>query len=104
MIVQVRMLKALFRLQGGIVQIDWFGRFDRVPAYFHPLSLSTSSFHYWNKKLKHTEDEQIAYQIVMNDHLYLSGEMVIVHLPNGLRAELPTSLSSAQIQTWLKAL
>ncbi|WP_122054112.1 hypothetical protein [Vibrio sp. Evd11] len=75
-----------------------------IPHFCKEHDINYATFHYWLKKLKQTDDEQVAHQVVMNDLPSFSGEMVVVHLPNGLRAELPTSLSLVQIQTWLKAL
>ncbi|MEC6822493.1 hypothetical protein VXS02_03480 [Photobacterium piscicola] len=48
--------------------------------------------------------EQIAHQIVINEPSILTAEIAIIHLPHGIRAELPASLTFIQIQTWLKAL
>ncbi|MEC6833982.1 hypothetical protein VXS06_19705 [Photobacterium toruni] len=56
------------------------------------------------KKIEQTDNEQIAHQIVINEPSILNGEIAIIHLPNGIRAELPASLTLIQIQTWLKAL
>ncbi len=75
-----------------------------IPHFCKERDINYATFHYWLKKLRQTDNEQIAHQVVMNDHPPLCAEMVVVHLPNGLRAELPTSLSLIQIQIWLKAL
>ncbi|EGU33621.1 IS66 family insertion sequence element accessory protein TnpA [Vibrio scophthalmi] len=75
-----------------------------VPNFCKEHDISYPTFHYWLKKLKQTDDEQVAHQVVMSDLPSLGSEAVILHLPNGLRAELPTSLSLTQIQIWLKAL
>ena len=75
-----------------------------VPQFCKEHDINYATFHYWLKKLKQTDDEQVVHQVVMNDRPPLGLEAVVVHLPNGLRAELPTSLPLAQIQTWLKAL
>ncbi|WP_413114111.1 IS66 family insertion sequence element accessory protein TnpA [Thaumasiovibrio sp. DFM-14] len=75
-----------------------------IPSFCKEHVINYATFHYWLKKLKQTDDEQIAHQVVMSDRPSLSVDTVVVHLPNGLRAELPTSLSQTQIQTWLKAL
>ena len=75
-----------------------------VPNFCKENDISYANFHYWLKKLQQTDVEQIAHQVVMSDRPSFCSETVVVHLPNGLRAELPTSLSLLQIQTWLKAL
>ncbi|MGD6737022.1 IS66 family insertion sequence element accessory protein TnpA (plasmid) [Photobacterium leiognathi subsp. mandapamensis] len=74
-----------------------------VPQFCKQHDINYATFHYWLKKLKQTDEEQIIHQVIMNDSLPLDS-VVVVHLPNGLKVELPTSLSLAQIQTWLKAL
>ncbi|WP_305816435.1 IS66 family insertion sequence element accessory protein TnpA [Photobacterium leiognathi] len=74
-----------------------------VPRFCKQHDINYATFHYWLKKLKQTDEEQIVHQVIMNDSLPLDS-VVVVHLPNGLKVELPTSLSLAQIQTWLKAL
>ncbi|WP_305369638.1 IS66 family insertion sequence element accessory protein TnpA [Photobacterium leiognathi] len=74
-----------------------------VPQFCKQHDINYATFHYWLKKLKQTDEKQIIHQVIMNDSLPLDS-MVVVHLPNGLKVELPTSLSLAQIQTWLKAL
>jgi hypothetical protein len=75
-----------------------------IPHFCKEHDINYATFHYWLKKLKQTDDEQVAQQVIMNDYPSLGGEMVVVHLPNGLRAELPTSLSLVQIKTWVEAL
>ncbi|GAD32621.1 IS66 family insertion sequence element accessory protein TnpA [Photobacterium leiognathi] len=74
-----------------------------VPQFCKQHDINYATFHYWLKKLKQTDEEQIVHQVIMNDSSPLDS-VVVVHLPNGLKVELPTSLSLAQIQTWLKAL
>ncbi|WP_305408549.1 IS66 family insertion sequence element accessory protein TnpA [Photobacterium leiognathi] len=74
-----------------------------VPQFCKLHDINYATFHYWLKKLKQTDEEQIIHQVIMNDSLPLDS-VVVVHLPNGLKVELPTSLSLTQIQTWLKAL
>ncbi|MEF1204563.1 IS66 family insertion sequence element accessory protein TnpA [Photobacterium damselae] len=74
-----------------------------VTQFCKQHDINYATFHYWLKKLKQTDEEQIIHQVIMNDSLPLDS-VVVVHLPNGLKVELPTSLSLAQIQTWLKAL
>ncbi|MEC6822496.1 hypothetical protein VXS02_03510 [Photobacterium piscicola] len=54
------------------------------------------------KKIEQTDNEQIAHQIVINEPSILTAEIAIIHLPHGIRAELPVSLTLIQI--WLKAL
>ncbi|WP_235604333.1 hypothetical protein [Photobacterium kishitanii] len=54
------------------------------------------------KEIEQTDNEQIAHQVVINEQPRLHGEIVIIHLPNGIRAELPASLTLIQIQTWLR--
>lgn len=75
-----------------------------IPLFCKEHDINYATFHYWLKKLKQTDCEQVAHQVVMSDRSSLSTETVVVHLPNGLRAELPSSFSLPQIQTWLKAL
>ncbi|PST95647.1 IS66 family insertion sequence hypothetical protein [Photobacterium iliopiscarium] len=61
--------------------------------------INYANFHYWVKKIK-----QIAHQVIINKPSILTGKIVIIHLPNEIRTELPASLTLIQIQTWLKAL
>nr|WP_318474755.1 hypothetical protein [Photobacterium leiognathi] len=56
------------------------------------------------KKIEQTDNEQIAHQVVISKPPILNGEIVVIHLPNGIRAELPASLTLIQVQTWLKGL
>ena len=56
------------------------------------------------KKIKQTDNKQISHQVVINKSSILNGEIVIIHLPNGIRAELPAALTLIQIQAWLKTL
>ncbi|GAD28985.1 putative transposase [Photobacterium leiognathi lrivu.4.1] len=74
-----------------------------IPQFCKQHDVNYATFHYWLKKLKQTDEEQIVHKVIMNDSLPLDS-VVVVHLPNGLKVELPISLSLAQIQTWLKAL
>lgn len=74
-----------------------------VPQFCKQHDVNYATFHYWLKKLKQTDEEQIVHKVIMNDSLLLDS-VVVVYLPNGLKVELPASLSLAQIQTWLKAL
>ncbi|WP_305368994.1 IS66 family insertion sequence element accessory protein TnpA [Photobacterium leiognathi] len=74
-----------------------------IPQFCKQHDVNYATFHYWLKKLKQTDEEQIVHKVIMNDSLPLDS-VVVVHLPNELKVELPTSLSLAQIQTWLKAL
>ena len=75
-----------------------------IPHFCKEHDINYATFHYWLKKLKQTDDEQVAHQMVINNQPSFCGEMVVLHLPNGVRAELPKSLSFPQIQTWIKAL
>ena len=70
-----------------------------IPQFCKQNDINYANFHYWMKKI-----EQIAHQVIINESSILNDEIVIIHLPNGIRAELPASLSLIQIQTWLKAL
>ncbi|WP_412547356.1 IS66 family insertion sequence element accessory protein TnpA [Photobacterium piscicola] len=70
-----------------------------IPQFCKQNDINYVNFHYWMKKI-----EQIAHQIVINEPSILTAEIAIIHLPHGIRAELPASLTFIQIQTWLKAL
>ena len=75
-----------------------------IPQFCKQNDINYANFHYWMKKIEQTDNEQIAHQVVINESSILNGEIVIIHLPNGIRVELPASLTLIQIQTWLKAL
>ncbi len=46
-----------------------------IPDFCKKHDINYATFHYWLKKLKNTDNEQVAHQ------------MVVVHLPNGVRAQ-----------------
>ncbi|WP_318466372.1 IS66 family insertion sequence element accessory protein TnpA [Photobacterium leiognathi] len=75
-----------------------------IPQFCKQNDINYANFHYWMKTIEHTENEQIVYQVVISEPSILNGEIVVIHLPNGIRAELLASLILIQIQTWLKAL
>nr|WP_256384099.1 IS66 family insertion sequence element accessory protein TnpB [Photobacterium toruni] len=45
------------------------------------------------KKIEQTDNEHIAHQVIINEASILNGEVVIIHLLNGIRAELLASLT-----------
>ncbi|MCG3865134.1 MULTISPECIES: IS66 family insertion sequence element accessory protein TnpB [unclassified Photobacterium] len=75
-----------------------------IPQFCKQNDINYANFHYWMKKIEQTDNEQIAHQVVISEPPILNGEIVVIHLPNGIRAELPASLTLIQIQTWLKGL
>ncbi|WP_340614628.1 IS66 family insertion sequence element accessory protein TnpA [Xenorhabdus thailandensis] len=62
-----------------------------------------ATFYYWVKKLRQQRAPQRLHPVVVEEHAN-AGHTVILCLPNGLRAELPAGLSSAQIRHWIEAL
>lgn len=74
-----------------------------IPAFCKANDLSYPNFHYWLKKLtEQTDEPQHVHSIVMNDDI--GTDTVALHLPNGIKAELPANLTQVQIKTWLQVL
>ncbi|KJF83769.1 IS66 family insertion sequence element accessory protein TnpA, partial [Photobacterium phosphoreum] len=69
------------------------------PQFCKQNDINYANFHYWMKKIEQTNNEQIVHQVIINESSILNGEIVIIHLLNGIRAELPASLTLIQIQT-----
>jgi hypothetical protein len=66
-------------------------------------NISYQTFHYWSKKLSQTEPETRVQPIILSEPT-ASPSYVIISLSNGIRAELPTTLSPQQIKSWVEAL
>ena len=66
-------------------------------------NLNYQTFHYWSKKLTQLEPETKVQPIVVSE-LTASTSCVVLTLNNGIRAELPTTLSPSQIKSWVEAL
>ena len=66
-------------------------------------NISYQTFHYWSKKLTQSEPETRVQPIVVTEPT-VSTSCVVLILNNGIRAELPATLSSQQIKTWFEAL
>ena len=66
-------------------------------------NLSYQTFYYWSKKLTQHEPETKVQPIIVSEPL-ASTNCVVLTLSNGIRAELPISLSPSQIKSWVEAL
>ncbi len=66
-------------------------------------NLSYQTFHYWSKKLTHPKPETKVQPIVVSEPI-TNTSCVVLTLSNGIRAELPTTLSPSQIKSWVEAL
>ena len=62
------------------------------------------TFFYWSKRLRSSDAVQTLQPIVFEESRDLSHPSVVICFANGIRAELPASLSPAQIKHWLDAL
>jgi hypothetical protein len=72
-----------------------------IKTFCQQNQISYQTFYYWSKRLNDTEEQQKVQPIVIDD---VSHQVITVILQNGLRVELPCSLSKSQIQTWIEAL
>ncbi|MDO6579748.1 helix-turn-helix domain-containing protein [Photobacterium sp. 2_MG-2023] len=66
--------------------------------------ISYQTFLYWSKRLRSPDVTQTLQPIVFDEHNHSQSESVIIVFANGIRAELPTILSAAQIKHWVGAL
>lgn len=57
-----------------------------VPSFCKEHGINYGNFHYWLKKLRQTDNEQVAHQVVINDRPSINFDVVVVLSPNGLRA------------------
>ncbi|WP_415186281.1 IS66 family insertion sequence element accessory protein TnpA [Photorhabdus akhurstii] len=57
----------------------------------------------WTKELRQQHEPQRLHPVVVEEHSE-AGHIVTLFLSNGLRAELPAKLSTAQIRHWIEAL
>ena len=64
-------------------------------------SIHYQTLYYWVKKLNSKEAKQHVQPIVFDQE---STDVVVLLLPNGIRAELPSMLSQTQIKHWVAAL
>ncbi|HDY8011848.1 TPA: helix-turn-helix domain-containing protein [Vibrio vulnificus] len=74
-----------------------------IKQFCSEQNLSYQTFHYWSKKLTQPEPETKVQPIVVSE-LTASTSCVVLTLSNGIRAELPTTLSPSQIKSWVEAL
>lgn len=65
-------------------------------------NINYQTFYYWSKQLAGANENQKAQPIIIHDNH--DTQFVAIVLPNGMRVELPVSLSKIQIQTWIEAL
>ncbi|MDN2483398.1 IS66 family insertion sequence element accessory protein TnpA [Vibrio agarivorans] len=66
-------------------------------------NISYQTFYYWSKKLSQPEPETRVQPIVVSEPT-ASPSCVVLTLSNGIKAELPTTLSPQQIKSWVEAL
>lgn len=66
--------------------------------------ISYQTFYYWSKRLRSPDATQTLQPIIFNEYEETKAESVIITFANGIRAELPTKLSTAQIKHWVDAL
>ncbi|WP_272513647.1 IS66 family insertion sequence element accessory protein TnpA, partial [Providencia sp. PROV215] len=74
-----------------------------IKQFCSEQNISYQTFHYWSKKLTQSEPETRVQPIVVTEPT-VSTSCVVLILNNGIRAELPATLSSQQIKTWFEAL
>jgi transposase-like protein len=68
-----------------------------IPDFCQQHNINYQTFHYWVKKFESQDSPQRALPIVVEE----SASLVVLSFANGLRAELPSALSSTQIKTWI---
>ena len=73
-----------------------------IKAFCQRSNISYQTFYYWAKQLAEPNESQKAQPIILDDNN--DTQFVAIALPNGMRIELPVSLSKIQIQTWIDAL
>ena len=66
-------------------------------------NLSYQTFHYWSKKLTYTEPKTKVLPLVVSEPT-TSTSCVMLTLSNGIRLELPATLSPSQIKSWVEPL
>ncbi len=66
--------------------------------------ISYQTFYYWAKKLNQPEPQTEVQPIVVTEPVTDSSTSVILTFGNGIRAELPATLSPQQIKQWVEAL
>lgn len=74
-----------------------------VTAFCQRHEINPATFYYWTKKLRQQHEPQRLHPVVVEEHSEAE-HTVTLFLPNGLRAELPARLSTAQIRHWIEAL
>lgn len=75
-----------------------------IKQFCEDNNISYQTFYYWSKRLRSPDATQTIQPIIFNEHEETKADSVIVTFANGIRAELPTTLSAAQIKHWLDAL
>ena len=72
-----------------------------IKQFCSERSINYQTLYYWVKKLNTTEVKQQVQSIVFD---LGSTDVVVLLLPNGIRAEFPSMLSQTQIKHWVAAL
>ncbi|MPW35306.1 helix-turn-helix domain-containing protein [Vibrio sp. B1Z05] len=75
-----------------------------IKQYCIDNSISYQTFYYWAKKLNQPEPQTEVQPIVVTEPATDSSMCVILTFGNGIRAELPATLSPQQISQWVEAL
>ena len=75
-----------------------------IKQFCADCGISDKTFYYWSKRLRSPDVTQTLQPIIFNDDEKAKAESVILTFANGICAELPTTLSAAQIKHWVDAL
>ena len=66
--------------------------------------INYQTFYYWSKKLREPDVKTQVQPIIVTEPSFDDTNRVVLTLNNGVRAELPANLNSAQIKHWVDAL
>lgn len=75
-----------------------------IKQFCQDNGINYQTFFYWSKRLRSSDSVPLLQPIVFEESHELSHSSVVICFANGIRAELPASLSPAQIKHWLDAL
>ncbi len=66
--------------------------------------INYQTFYYWSKKISEPDVKTRVQPIIVTEPCFDNTNKVVLTLNNGIRAELPANLNSAQIKHWIEAL
>jgi hypothetical protein len=67
-------------------------------------NINYQTFYYWSKRLRAPDTRQTLHPLFFDEPSHSPSSLVAITFINGIRAELPMTLSAAQIKHWLDAL